>query len=64
MERKNEHQGEIKDPKKITVEFVGRIKNMKEKTHKKTTELKNERENEREREIIGIGNNGYQLSIT
>ena len=30
--------------------------------HKKTTEKKNERENERE--IVGLGNNGYQLSIT
>ena len=57
MERKSEHQGEIKDARKITAEFVGRIKNMKEKTHKKTTELKNEKENERE--IIGKGNNGY-----
>ena len=62
MERKNEYQGEIKDLRKITAEFGGRIKNMKEKTHKKTTKLKNERENERE--IFGIGNNGYQLSIT
>ena len=62
MEKKNEHQGEIKDPRKSTGEFVGRIKNMKEKTHKKITELKNERENERE--IFGIGNNGFQLSIT
>ena len=62
MERKNEHQGEVKDPRKSTAEFVGRIKSMKEKTHKKITELKNERENERE--IVGIGNNGYQLSIT
>ena len=35
---------------------------MREKTYKKITELKNERENERE--IVGIGNNGYQLSIT
>ena len=50
MERKNEHQGEIKDPRKITAECVGRIKNMKEKTHK-ITELKNERENERERSL-------------
>ena len=48
MERENEHQGEIKDPRKITAEFVGRIKNMKETTHKKTTELKNERESERD----------------
>ena len=55
MERKNEHQGEIIDPRKITAEFGGRIKNMKEKTHKKTTELKNERE----RKMIGRGNNGY-----
>ena len=57
MERKNEHQGETKDPRKITAEFAGRIKIMKEKTHKKITELKNEKENERE--IIGKGNNGY-----
>ena len=62
MERKNEHQGENIDPRKITAEFGGRIKNMKEKTHTKTTELKNERENEKE--IIGTGNKGYQLSIT
>ena len=55
MERKNEHQGEITDPRKITAEFGGRIKNMKEKIHKKTTELKNERE----RKMIGRGNNGY-----
>ena len=48
MEGKNEHHGEIKDPRKITEEFGGRIKNMKEKTHKKTTGLKNERESERE----------------
>ena len=61
MERKNEHQGKIKGPTKITAELIGRIKNMKEKTHKKTTEWKNERENKREN--IGIGNNGYQLSI-
>ena len=40
MERKNEHQGEIKDPRKSTAKFGGRIKNMKEKTHMKTTELK------------------------
>ena len=41
MDWKNEYQGEIKDLRKITAEFGGRIKNMKEKTHKKTTKLKN-----------------------
>ena len=49
MERKNEHQGEIKDPKNSTAEFVGRTKIMKEKIYKKITQLKNERENERDR---------------
>ena len=51
MERKNEHQGEIKDLRKSTAEYVGRIKNIKEKTHKKITESKIERENERERSL-------------
>ena len=50
MERKKEHQGEIKDPRKSTTGFAGRIKITKEKTYKKTTELKNERERERERD--------------
>ena len=35
MERKNEHQGEIKDPRKITAGVGGKIKNTKEKTYKK-----------------------------
>ena len=51
MERKNEHQREIKDPRKITTEFGGRIKNMKEKTYEKTSEIKNERRSERERSL-------------
>ena len=51
MERTNEHQEEIKDPRKSTAEFAGRIKIVKEKTYKKITELKNERENERERSL-------------
>ena len=49
MERKNEHQGEIKDPRKITAKFGGKIKNMKGKTHMKTTELKTK---EKARELL------------
>ena len=51
MERKNEHQGETKDPRKITAEFGGTTKIIKEKTHQKTTDLKNERESEKERSM-------------
>ena len=38
MERKYEHQGEIKDSRKSAAEFAGRIKIMKEKTYMKITD--------------------------
>ena len=60
METKNVQQGEVTDPRKGTAEFDGRIKTVKE-DNKKITEIKNERESEKE--IMGIGNNGRQLSI-
>ena len=63
MERKKEHQGEIKDPRKSTAEFAERFKLMKEKTTRRL-QSKRMREKTREREIVGKGNNGYQLSIT
>ena len=63
MEREKEHQGEIKDPRKSTAEFAERIKLMKEKTTRRL-QRKRMREKTREREIVGLGNNGYQLSIT
>ena len=52
MERKNEHQGEIKDPRDSPAECGGTIKTMKEKNHEKSKELKNESEKARERERV------------
>ena len=62
MDRRNENQREVTDQRKSTAESGGRVKTMKEKKHKKSTEIKNERESERD--IMGVGNNGYQLSTT
>ena len=50
MERKNEHQGEIKDPRKSTAEFAERIKLMKEKTTRRL-QRKRMREKTRERSL-------------
>ena len=47
MERKKEHQGEIKDPRKSTAEFAEGIKLMKEKT---TGRLQSKRMREKTRE--------------
>ena len=57
---------DIRDLRESPAEFCGRIKTMKDKNRKNTTEIKIKKKNKREsgREIIGVGNDGYQLYIT